>query len=266
MSNCAKGCIACSVCSAVVAAVMIPVGIFVIAPSMGQHALNVATMNIPISHTYTPDNMVTNRSGTIYNSVKLDQTAVPFPCKLHETDLVMHIPGTTPEFVAAEGLGWDATNLAWFTMPEQKVHHGENSFEFTSTFNIMQPGTLTFWSLAVGMDGGGPFPNGTIIHIVSKPKLTVMGMITMELKMGKALMCHWVVPPTKTTTTTDAPALELVGRRLADAEVKYGVEMILRCEDNGEMDDDLIDDILSNFTYDRVHNTATTTTVAPEMV
>jgi len=303
LSNCCKGCIACGVCSAVVAAIMIPVGILVIAPNMGQNALNVATMNIPESRVFDiPDNLHDANVAQMFNSVQLDQTSLPLYAKLHECDLVMNIPGApTDPNDPASWMSYERTNLAWFRMPEQGVKHGENDFTFSVPVTVLQPDAMVQWTFSLALGG---FPNGTDVYIVGRPKMTALGMITMELKLGKKMHCVYVPPTTTTTmagptttttagpiTTTMAPsmssttvaqattstttapsnaeemAMSITARRLAGVGVG---PVTLSCTDQGEMADEDIDAVLANFTRDRGvgpwNETATTTTAAPAVV
>jgi hypothetical protein len=274
LSNCAKGCIAFWVVAAVVAAIMIPVGILVIAPSMGQHALNVAIMNIPNSTVYDlPDNLHLDHTAKIFNNVTLKQSSLPFGAKLHETQMVMHVPASKPGgyFV------WPATNLGYFEIPEESIKHGNNAFSFTSALTVLE-NTDNFVHWAFDLTFGGE-PNGTTVHVVGRPKLSALGIFHMDLKMGKKLNCKYVPPTTTTaaptsaapTTTTTAGAVTTAKSATTTTAapsalpLRAGVggmgPVELNCVDEGELDDDLIEEILQNFTDDLARTT--TTTAAP---
>jgi hypothetical protein len=257
---------------------MIPVGIWVIAPAMGQHALNVAVMNIPNSTVYNlPDDLHVTNTAKIFNNVSLKQTSLPFAAKLHETTMVMHVPASKPTSFFV----WPATNLGYFTIPEQKVKHGDNHFSFDSDLTILE-NTDNFVHWAFDLTFGGE-PNGTTVHVVGQPKLSAMGIFHMDLKMGKKLNCKYV-PPTTTTpapttpttagpvtttappapaTTTAAPAPATTAASATTAlSFRVGVggmgPVELNCTDEGELDGDLIDEILQNFTDYRPPTTTTT--------
>jgi hypothetical protein len=268
LSNAAKGCIACGVCTAVVVAIMIPVNILVIAPSMGQHALNVATMEVPNATVYDlPDNLHFNKSAHIYNKVKLDQTSLPFPSKLHETQLVMHIP-KSPEGMFFQ---WPPRNLAYFTMPEQDIKHGMNKFEVTADLTVMEnTDDFVHWAFMLSFLG---FPYGAPIYMVGQPKMSAMGIFHMDLKMGKELNCTYFNPldpgnALMNTITPETTYEEFVtARRLAGVGGGIG-PVTLICHDQGNLDDDIRDEILTNFTRQLEHPVTTpppttTTTAAP---
>lgn len=282
LSNCAKGGIACGVCSAVVAAIMIPVGLLVIAPNMGQHALNVAVMNIPNSTVYNiPSPLYHHATVAMFNSVKLTQSALPFHAKLHETDMVVNLPGSpTDPNDPASWMNYPRQNLGWFTMPEQGVSHGENDFSFDVSMDVLAPNMMVKWTMSLGMGG---FPNGTDIYIVGEPKLTALGLVSMKLKLGKKLHCTYVPQPTPPpapttpTTTTVAPASTTAAGNtttnafeemaITERRLQFSGDICtLTCVDMGEMDDDVIDEVLANFTRDRDTPRTTTTTEAPAMV
>jgi len=232
LSNCAKGFIACGVCTAVVLAIMIPVGILVIAPAMGQHALSSASLAIPNSTLFLPASMfVTPDGGNISNHVELTQTSFPFSTTLHETEFIMYMPDGQPCW---EGIQWDgdpadpavfvpneqcptanfnATSLAWFRMPEATIKHGVTEIPvFTVPLNVVNPGTLTAVSFGLGLAANFPPPyNLTLsqlhVWIVAKPKLTALGFVQIgPLKMGKKLICVFVdgMAPLPTGPTINA--------------------------------------------------------------
>merc|ERR1711920_973525 len=98
---------------------MIPVGLLVIAPNMGQHALDDSVMTI---NNATMWNMFPT-TGNVYNDVKLTQTSMGLTATMHEGDFVMHIPAAVTLFAT-----YNATNLGYFEMPEETIEHGDNHF------------------------------------------------------------------------------------------------------------------------------------------
>lgn len=244
-------------CSAVLAAIMIPVGILVIAPAMGQHALNVAVMNIPNSTVYgLADDLTQNNVAKIYNSVKLDQSSLPFGSRLHETNLVLNVPAG--DFGGS--LKWNTTNLMWFPMVQEDLSHGMNDFQFTSPLTIFQPtDNFVHWSFP-----GLFLPDySTIIRLVGQPKMSAMGIFHMDLKMGKNLNCTFLPVPTEfhedLALLQETSEETIIARRLEMMKVRGFPPITLTCQDLGELDDDLIDEILQNFTNDM----AVTTTLRP---
>jgi hypothetical protein len=229
---------------------------------MGQHALNVATMDIPNATVYgLPDNLHLNKVANIINSVELNQdSALRLGATLHETQLVLHVPPSPPDCF----FQWPARNIAWFLMPEQYIGHGMNKFQFTADFNVMEDtDDFVHWAFAATL---GFFDNGTDIYIAGQPKMSSLGIFHMDLKMGKALNCTYVNPdaPTaaihKTPPTNYSKAFEefVTARSLAGG----AGPVTLSCEYKGNLDDDLLDTILQNFTDELAHP-VTTSTLAP---
>ena len=261
LSTGAKGCIACGVGTAVVLAIMIPVGILVIAPKMGQHALDVSEMNIPNSTVYgLPENLHLDHTAKIFNNVILKQTSLPFASRLHETQMVMHIPAS-PEGSFFE---WGETNLAWFNMPEQDIKHGTNSFSIDTTINVLEnTDDFVHWAFMLSLGG---FPYGATVYIVGQPKMSALGIIHMDLKLGKKMNCSYVPGPDGIELVQNSAPLQtseesITARRLAIAGVGGMGPVTLTCKDEGEMESDYIDEILQNFTQDLERTT--TTTAAP---
>lgn len=255
LSNTAKGCIGCWVCLAILAVIMIPLSIFVIAPSMGQHALNVATMEVPNATVYDlPDNLHLNKTAAhIYNKVKLDQTSLPFGSKLHETQLVMHIPKSPPDSFFV----WPPRNLAYFTMPEQDISHGMNKFEVTADLTLMEnTDDFVHWAFALTLGG---FPYGGPIYMVGQPKMSALGIFHMDLKMGKELNCTYVNPLGLMNTITPETTFEEFVAARQRAGVGGMGPVTLNCHDQGNLDDDIRDEILTNFTRQLEHPVTTST-------
>jgi hypothetical protein len=160
-----------------------------IAP-IGQSALNAATMDIPNATVFgLPDDLHFDKMAKMANSVELVQSLLPLASKLHETQMVMHVPESPPDCF----FQWPARNIAWFTLPEQHIKHGMNKFQFTTDLNVMEnTDDFVHWAFAATL---GFFVNGTEMHIAGKPKLTALGLLTMHLKLSKQLNCAYA-PPT----------------------------------------------------------------------
>lgn len=245
----AKLCLA--IC-AVGLAFIIPISILVVAPMIGQHALNVAVMNIPNSTVFDiPGDLHADNMAKIANNVNLKQTFFPLPSTLHETKFALHVPAASPDAIAAGVIPWPECDLAWFTLPEQAIKHGTNTFQFTADLTVLEPDYFVFWSLY--MTFLQPPPH-TIIQIVGQPTLSALGGIfRMGLQMGKTLNCSCIG-----TGVNDAEAIESLE---AAQRVRVGIGPVtLECVDQGEMDGDLIDKVLQNFTRELDATTTTTTT------
>jgi hypothetical protein len=233
--------------------------------SVAQHALNVATMNIPNATVYDlPDNLHEDHVAKIFNSVELDQSSLLFGSKLHDTQLVMHFPQSPPptDFCTFQ---WPRRNIAYFTMPEQHIKHGMNKFEVTADLTVMENSDdFVHWSFAMIF---GCSPNGTEVFIAGQPKLSALGIVHTDLKMGKKLNCSYV-PTAMTAAIRDDPMAKssktveefVTARRHAGVGGLGPVEM--SCQYMGNLDDDLLDTILQNFTNELEHP-STTSTLAP---
>lgn len=251
LSTCAKAWIACGVCTAVVLAVMIPVTMLVIvpdvAPGMGQNALDDATMTIPKSTTVGYDPIESCMScSTITNQVVINQDSLPLSAKLHESDLVMHLP---------DGTFADPTpvDLGWFRMPEQTIKHGSNSFGFESNLTVFDSSTLVLF----GFGFAGPDKNANV-YIVGKPTMTVLWGVTFPLKLGKKMNCTF-------HDTWDSNSKDEAGDPLESEEYvaarRLGVSITVRlsCAQLGNLEESEIDSILAKFS----NETSTTPAPAP---
>jgi hypothetical protein len=251
---------------------MIPVSILVIAPKMGQHALDVATMDIPNSTVYDlPDDLTKDHNAKIFNGIKLKQKSLPFAAKLHSTDMVLHIPPATPDILEKCMWTWPAQNLGWFSMPDEHVKHGDNSWDVTADLTVIDPtDTFVHWAFTLTLGPAfGVMQYGTTIHVAGKPKLSAMGIFNMDLKLGKKLNCTYIPPPA--TEEMEAAALKLSDfSDMSEETITARRRLVggmgpvtLNCRDDGKLEDDLLEEILANFTDDLARTTTTTTTAAP---
>jgi len=190
----------------------------------------------------------------------LDQTALLLGATLHETQLVMHVPPSPPDSF----FQWPARNIAWFHMPEQYVRHGMNKFQFTADFNVMEnTDDFVHWAFSATL---GAFPYGTDVYIAGQPKLSSLGIFNMDLKMGKKLNCTYINPDAPTTAIYKNPPVnysKALEEFVTAQSLAGGMGPVsLSCEYNGNLDDDLLDEILQNFTDELAHP-VTTSTLAP---
>lgn len=269
LSTCAKGAIACGVCTAVILAIMIPVGILVIAPALGQHALTSATMMIPNCTVYNlPSDLVVDPDGgRIANFVDLTQSSFPFNSKLVETKMIMHLPPGQSDYRG--GPNFDnpnatlaETDLAWFILPEQIVKHGLTEFQFDQQLEVLNPDE--FVTMAVGLLFG--MSASVEIWIVGKPKLVALGFVEIgPLRLGKKMICAYdagLNPPESENLGRESETL--TGRRL------QGLPPIgLVCNQTGDsLTNEQIDSVMDNrashggFCTNSSCPTTTTTTIA----
>jgi hypothetical protein len=220
---------------------------------LGQAALNAASMDIPNATVYgLPEDLHVDKVANIFNSVNLAQTLLPLGSKLHETQLVMHVPESPPDCF----FQWPARNIAWFSMPKQHISHGMNKFDFTSDFNVMEnTDDFVHWAFAATL---GFFVNGTDIYIAGKPKMSALGVVNMHLKMGKKLSCTYV----PATAIYENPPANY-SKALEEFVASGGMGAItLSCEYKGNLDEHLRNEIIRNFT-DELKHPVTTPPPAP---
>merc|ERR1712062_69750 len=200
MSTCKKICIGCTVGAVVFAAVMIPVGLLVIAPKMAQAAIDQSVFHIANGTVFNvPANF--NESGlgfNPYNGWASQNLTVESPFflggRLHEANVSMII--NMPAADGAYGLdGFSAGEIAWFTMPETTVAKGVNVINFTVPMHFNSTADAGFRFASWGYWVMGLFPPSTgvvYIDIIAKPKLTALGFITVETTLKKTLACNCI--------------------------------------------------------------------------
>jgi len=218
-----------------------------IAP-IGQQALNAATMDIPNATVYDlPDNLHFDKVGSMDNSVELAQTLLPLRSTIHETQLALHVPESPPDCF----FQWPSRDIAWLTLPKQKIKHGMNKFQFTTDLNVMEnTDDFVHWAFAATL---GYFANGTDIYLAGEPKLTALGVLTMHLKLAKHLSCAYV-PPTgaiyKNPPVDYSKALE---EFKAQSRAGGMSPITLSCEYVGNLDKHLRNEILRDFKDELKH-------------
>lgn len=214
---------------------------------------NATVYDLPESLPDDPD------AGRVANNVTLTQKSMPLSAKLSQTQLVMHLP---------EGMGgigpYNATDIAWFTMTQQTIDHGTNIFQFDSQLNVLDP--VVFVNFAFGMlfDITPYVP----VYIVGSPKLTAMGFIQMDLKLGKQLNCSYVPPDQavvenwKEMQESDDSLQE--SEEATTARRLQGLPPItMSCKQTGDLTGDEINSILDHFDEELQRTTTTTTTTTP---
>merc|ERR1719230_766246 len=89
-----KICIGCSICLAVVLAIMIPVGILVIAPAIGQHAVDSATLYIHSNLTMIggEDADIAAHPSALMENHIIAHNPIPLSAKLGDVELAMYVP------------------------------------------------------------------------------------------------------------------------------------------------------------------------------
>lgn len=206
MSKCCKIAICCSVFWIVVVGTMIPVGIFVIAPKIGQKAIDMTTFHIMNNTMYDIFSGPTNTTfleAQVYGEVNI-HSPMFLGAKLHDVNVTMILnqPGCTvpPEFNATGNetdpwapaytlRGFSNGPIAWFTMPNATITQGDNIQKYTTKVNLFarEDGGFRFGSWAFFQGGMGP---EAYIDLVAEPKLTALGFITLKTKMIKTIKCN----------------------------------------------------------------------------
>jgi len=226
MSGRCKWFICCGVSVVIVLAVMIPVGILVIAPKIGQAAIDMTTFHIinntifdipstsPITDCGDDDgcefpNEVAR--GFVFGHVNI-HSPMFIGAKLHEVNvsMVINMPGVAsnnsslPEGSRFDMLGFTDGPLAWFTMPASTITKGDNILQYGwngSADSNVKNTTIYVNASKSAADGGfrmlslgfAMYQSAVIyIDIVAEPKLTVLGFLTLQTKMKKTLACNCI--------------------------------------------------------------------------
>lgn len=200
---------------------MIPVGILVIAPKIGQSAIDMTTFHIinntifdmpeasPICDDCEFPNEVAR--GFVFGHVNI-HSPMFIGAKLHEVNvsMVINMPGletnntTTPEGSRFSTLGFTDGPLAWFTMPATTITKGDNILQYgwNGSADSNEKNTTIYCNASKRAADGGfrmlslafaVYQSAVIyIDIVAEPKLTVLGFLTLQTKMKKTLACNCI--------------------------------------------------------------------------
>lgn len=233
-----KGCTFCKVCGfcccfiMVVLAVMIPVGILVIAPKMSQQTLNGGDVLITNGTMYELPSgpaLVNGVVGKIFNNGTMSANfPVPIPggATVEPFNATMWAPDPgcafsyPPRDCSHSG---EEVAIAQFTFPEIKVNDGINPAVFTADLTVLNATYVTDFGLAVSLCQRWDKCIGTYnisqmnVTLRGSPTLKVLGFIKMKnLKLEKSLNCiHLPAPPKPATLAIeeDAEQLDVIEKR-----------------------------------------------------
>jgi hypothetical protein len=179
MSRRCKCCIGCSVATAVVLAVAIPVGICVVGPNLAQQAIDMSVLHIHHSNIYDVPDAGTN--GTMYNKITIHSPMILSATMEEMTvTLVADQPDPTP-------YGFTNGPFGNFTMPKMNVHKGGNDQEWTTEILFNHSADMgfrfVFWTYMV--------TNFEVarINLTAEPKVKSFGL-SFNTKMTKQLVCN----------------------------------------------------------------------------
>jgi len=180
----------CGVAIFVILAVSIPVGIFVVAPKLGQHAVDVIELHIHNSSFYNIEGEGIPANGTM--DLNMTMTS-PFFIGAIMHDTVITMSAYNPVGGDAEN-GWTNGEMANFTMPKTTVTQGDNGVVFTSrnvSFNISEAADDQHRSFYYLIDAvSGMFVQGLVL--TAEPTITALGFINIKTKFRKELVCNCV--------------------------------------------------------------------------
>lgn len=220
MSGRCKFFICCGVSVFIVLATMIPVGILVIAPKIGQAAIDMTTFHIinntifdmPFTSPICDDCEFPNEvaRGFVFGHVNI-HSPMFIGAKLHEVNvsMVLNTPGvgtnntSTPEGSRFDSLGFTNGPLAWFTMPASTITQGDNILQYGWNGSASNEKNTTIYCNASKHSADGGFRMFGValalyqtaviyVDIVAEPKLTVLGFLTLQTKMKKTLACNCI--------------------------------------------------------------------------
>lgn len=181
-------CVICCGCLFVVLVVAILVGVFVIAPKIGQAAIDMTSFHIinntmwnisggdPVNTTYL--------QGLVDGIVNI-HSPIFLGAKLHDVNvtMILNCPGDGhPDFTNGP--------IGWFTMPGTTITQGDNMQKYSTTLaldaqadNGFRFSTFAFY---VGLS------SVAYIDLVAEPTITAMGFITIKTKMIKTIKCNCI--------------------------------------------------------------------------
>merc|ERR1719198_1576149 len=214
MGSACKICIGCSICLAIVLAIMIPVGLLVIAPAIGQHAVDSATLYINSSIAMS-GGVSKYPTAFIQNDI-IAHNPIPLSAKLGDVMLSMYVPAWDNVSLSG-GPPYVNGTIATFIQPEATLKHGNTTIpQYNKSMDLNMskwgnPADTAFFPFAFSLVLGSP----QVVYIIGEPKLTALGFVTMKTKLAKKLSC-------KLPTNQLNQIKELAG---ADAHAESGEEL-----------------------------------------
>jgi len=184
MSKCCKVALLCVIAVVVVLAVAIPVGIFVIAPKVGQAAVNMVEMHVDNATLVN----VTQVGATMVNQMTL-QSDLFLGAELEE--VVITMVASNPE--GEQMMGMTNGPLGNFTMPKQTITQGTNKINFTADmfFNASADGGFRYMEWTLGLTMGDYVQHVTMI---AEPTVKAFGFLTIKTKLEKHMVCNCLEP------------------------------------------------------------------------
>lgn len=163
-------------------AVMIPVGIFVIAPKMAQSSINQSLIHILSNEVYGIP--IGDYNGYVHNELNL-HSPMFLSAKIHAANVTMvaNQPGAT-----LRGSAFTSGPIGWFTQPEAQIKQGDNLIKFDAPIHFNSTADngnrWVGWGMFVGLSGVA------YVDLVAEPQVTAMGFITMKTKLRKTVQCN----------------------------------------------------------------------------
>lgn len=171
---------------------MIPVGLLVIAPAIGQHAVDSATLYINSSIAMiggVEGDVSKYPTAWIQNDI-IAHNPIPLSAKLGDVMLSMYVPASDNVSLTGSPPYVNGT-IATFTQPSATLNHGNTSIpQYNKTMDLNMtklgnPANTAFFPFAFSLVLGTP----QVVYIIGEPKLTALGFVTMKTKLAKKLSC-----------------------------------------------------------------------------
>lgn len=220
----AKCCGICCCCVIVVLGVMIPVGILVIAPKLGQSTLDGAQLVISNGTMYNMPSgagMQKGVVGNIFNDGTMS-SSFPFAAEVLPFNVTLWAPDALCALAYPKR---DCSNkdeykpIAQFEFPSLHVKKGINVAKFTADLVVIEPDYVTDFGLAVNFcnswDTCIPTYDVPQLNVTLKgePTLKTMGFLKVKnLKLEKDLNCIHLPAP-KVAEAAEEPVDEVVAQR-----------------------------------------------------
>jgi hypothetical protein len=227
-------------CSGVVVvnAVMIPVGLLVIAPKLGQMATDMMSLHIANNSIYNiPANGPGSYDGRFFLNMNLHSPMfIGAIVSDVNVTLILNQPGfengTDTNNTQPEWWGFSNGPIGYFTQPSAIVTKGDNwmSFDVPVHFNESADHGYRFASWAFYAWIGGV----AYIDLVAEPTLTALGFLKLKTKMKKRIACNCIPGSSPACQFPKAqPEVPVTRPRRLDDPVDYMPFLYLFCQPLG---------------------------------
>jgi len=191
LSSKCKIAICCGVAIVVVLAVAIPVGILVVAPKLGQHAVDVLQLHIHNSSFYGIESEGIPTNGTM--DLNMTMTS-PFFIGAIMHDTVIHLTAYNSQGGNPDDGMWTNGPMGNFTMPKKTITQGDNGVNLTNMtvwFNTSKAADSSMRSFYWLLDAVSGTHMQSLI-LTATPTITALGLINIKTTFHKEMNCNCI--------------------------------------------------------------------------